>query len=153
MKPIRVLLEKDGKPYGRPASCPVGFAPPDIGEMWDNKHVVVSGRHGTGDDTWDEVILTIRESQSKIIVDGIEIDSSIWIDAHIARFKDRNSVWAIRRRSLLEEIANYEVVLKNFGTVVPSDAFGEAHTKAYLAALRRTQQELTDEISGTMTDV
>jgi hypothetical protein len=64
MKPIRVLLEKDGKPYGSVTTYPAGWAPPDVGEFWeeDKKHVVVSGRPGTGDATHDEVILTIKEN-------------------------------------------------------------------------------------------
>ncbi len=85
---------------------------------------------------------------SKLLVDGVEIDSTIWIDPHIARFKDKNEVWAVRRENLHREIVNYEAVLQSFKTVVPSDTPGEAHTKAYLAALRRTESELMDEFSG-----
>lgn len=82
---------------------------------------------------------------SKLVVDGVEIDTSVWIDAHIARFKDKREIWAVRRENLRREIADYEQVLANFGAVVPSDAPGEAHTKAYLAALKQTQEALKDE--------
>jgi hypothetical protein len=64
MKPIRVLLEIDGKPYGSVTTYPAGWTPPDVGEAWeeDKKHVVVSGRPGVGDATWDEIILAIKEN-------------------------------------------------------------------------------------------
>jgi len=64
MKPIRVLLEKDGKPCGE-VTYPAGWTPPDIGESLDfanKKHVVVSGRSGMGDAIHDEIILTIKEN-------------------------------------------------------------------------------------------
>ena len=67
---------------------------------------------------------------SKLFVDGVEIDSTIWIDAHIAQFKDKNEVWAVRRENLRREIVDYESVLKSFSTAVPSDVRGEAHTKS-----------------------
>ena len=62
MKPVRVLLEKDGKPFARPVTYPAGYLPPAAGKNWDEKHVVVGGRLGAGDDTWDEVILSIKEA-------------------------------------------------------------------------------------------
>jgi hypothetical protein len=64
MKPLRVLLEKDGRRFGGPVSYPVGWLPPAPGEKWDGdgKHTVVDGRLGNGDDTWDEVILTVRDT-------------------------------------------------------------------------------------------
>jgi hypothetical protein len=84
---------------------------------------------------------------TKVFVDGIEIDLTVWIDTHIARFKDRNAVWAARREALLKEIADYEEVLKNFAAPERHpDAPGEAHTKAYLAALRQTERELMGEV-------
>ena len=61
MKPVRVLLEKDGKPFGGPVTYPAGFLPPSPGENWDDKYVIASGRLGAGDNTWDEVILSIKE--------------------------------------------------------------------------------------------
>ena len=61
MKPARVLLEKDGKTFGGPVTFPAGFLPPGPGEDWDDRHVVVSGRVGASDNTWDEVILSIAE--------------------------------------------------------------------------------------------
>lgn len=59
-KPIRVRLEKDGKPYGSVATYPLGWAPPDAGEPWNDRLMVVSGRLGVGDDEFDEVILTVE---------------------------------------------------------------------------------------------
>ena len=63
MKPARVLLEKDGKRWGGPVTYADGWLPPAPGEKWDEdgKYIVVNGRLGQGDDTWDEVILTITE--------------------------------------------------------------------------------------------
>jgi hypothetical protein len=63
MKPVRVLLEKDGNRYGGPVTIPEGFLPPTVGEEWDEKHVVVGARSGINDDTWDEVLLTIQEKK------------------------------------------------------------------------------------------
>lgn len=82
---------------------------------------------------------------SKLVVDGIEIDTSIWIDAQIARFTDKNEIWAVRRQKLLKEITDYEQVLANFVVAVPRDVPGEAHTKAYLAALKQTHDALLKE--------
>lgn len=66
MKPVRVRLEKeDGKPYGCLTTYPAGWTPPDVGQSWDDDYVVVSGRPGTGDATYDEVILTVRENPDK----------------------------------------------------------------------------------------
>lgn len=64
-KPVRVLLEKGDKPYGSVTTYPAGWTPPDVGEMWDEKHAVVSGRPGRGDATWDEIILTICEEKAE----------------------------------------------------------------------------------------
>jgi hypothetical protein len=62
MKPVRVLVEKNGSPLRGPVTYPAGYLPPSPGEYWDEKHVVASGRLGAGDDTWDEVILEIKEA-------------------------------------------------------------------------------------------
>ena len=56
-----------------------------------------------------------------LIVDGIRIDTTIWIDAHVAKFKDSSIPWAFRRHELVKEIADYQVVLRNFGTTIPHD--------------------------------
>jgi len=59
-KLIRVLLEKDGEPYGGP----VRFYGPTkllaIGNAWDDEHVIVDGRRGADDEECDEVILIIE---------------------------------------------------------------------------------------------
>ena len=61
VKPVRVLLEKGGKAFGGQVTFPAGFLPPGPGEVWDDRYLVVSGRIGAGDNTWDEVILTVAE--------------------------------------------------------------------------------------------
>jgi hypothetical protein len=83
---------------------------------------------------------------STVFMDGREIDTAIWIDRNIVRFKGPSLSWALRRHILLREIADYEVVLANYGQGVPSDPPGEAHTKVYLGALARVEEELMDEI-------
>lgn len=82
-----------------------------------------------------------------LIVDGIRIDTTIWIDAHVAKFKDSSIPWAFRRHELVKEIADYQVVLRNFGTTIPHDVPGEAHTKAYLMALEQADKALMNEVA------
>ena len=65
-KPVRVRLEKDGKPYGSVTTYPVGWAPPDVGEPWGDGLTVVSGRPGTGDDEFEEVILIVGPKPEQI---------------------------------------------------------------------------------------
>jgi hypothetical protein len=80
---------------------------------------------------------------AKVSIDGVEFDSD-WIDGQIAKFKDPNVVWALRREELRGEIDIYEGLLKD--ATVPHDVRAKAHTKAYIAALRKTEQELMDEV-------
>jgi len=61
MKPIRVLLEKGGQRFGGPITFPADSLPPGPGKDFDERHVVVDAKAGVSDDTWDEVILTIKE--------------------------------------------------------------------------------------------
>lgn len=61
VKPVRVFLEKSGKRVAGPISYPVSWLPPKTGERWDEKHLVSSVRIGSGDDTWDELIVVITE--------------------------------------------------------------------------------------------
>ena len=76
---------------------------------------------------------------SVVAFDGFLIDTSIWIDAHVAAFKTRERSW----RELLWEIRFYqEVVLANFATRTPPDPLGYAHTKACVWALKKTKLEL-----------
>ncbi len=84
-----------------------------------------------------------------LTVDGIKIDTTNWIDAHVAKFKDRSVPWAFRRHELLREIADFQQVLRDFGTKVPHDVPGEAHTKAYLMALEQADKALMKEITVT----
>jgi hypothetical protein len=61
-KPVRVLLERDGKPYNGPITFAGPGHLPKPGDVWDDKHVVKSGRRGTDDAQFDEVILTIEQN-------------------------------------------------------------------------------------------
>jgi hypothetical protein len=58
VRPIRLLLEKDGKPYGGPVTFHGPALLLAIGKPWD-EYVIVDGRRGTDDAEFDEVILTI----------------------------------------------------------------------------------------------
>jgi len=62
-KPVRVLLEKDGKPFRGPTTCPSARGLPRVGDQWDDKHVVVGGKRGKDDEVFDEVILIVEEKQ------------------------------------------------------------------------------------------
>lgn len=81
----------------------------------------------------------------KIVVDGIEIDPEIWIDANVSKFLDAGEPWVVRQEKLAREIAIYEESLRIFEVQVPKDPAGEAHVKAYLAALRQAESVLWDE--------
>jgi hypothetical protein len=77
-----------------------------------------------------------------VIVDGIEIDTTNWIDANIAKFKDQNEHLGNRRNLLSKEIDMRKADLKKFD---PLDARGQAHLKAYIQELERLDKELMDE--------
>ena len=77
-----------------------------------------------------------------VVVDGIEIDTANWIDAHIAKFKDQNEPLGTRGKLLSKEIAMRKSDLRNFNAHDPQ---GRAHLKAYLQELERLDKELTDE--------
>jgi hypothetical protein len=79
---------------------------------------------------------------SIVIVDGIEIDTTNWIDANVARFKKENDHLGERRKLLSKEIATRKVDLQNFD---PRDAHGQAHLKAYIQKLERLDKELAHE--------
>ena len=81
----------------------------------------------------------------QITQDGFDFDSG-WIDANIAKFKDQSELWAVRRDRLAREIAMREEDLKSMLHPSPDDLAGHAHTRAYLAALRHAEEELTGEI-------
>ena len=53
-----------------------------------------------------------------------------------------------RLRAVVEELANYKDSLASYGTTVPSDPPGEAHTKRYLLALGKVKDELIAEGTG-----
>jgi len=72
--------------------------------------------------------------------------NSGWIDASIVRFKDQSKLWAVRRHELDREIAMREKDLKLMLQTMPDDTEGHAQSKAYLAALRQTAEELHVEI-------
>jgi len=83
-----------------------------------------------------EVAMTI------VIVDGIEIDTTNWIDANLAQFKNQNEHLGKRRKLLSKEIATRKVDLQNFDS---RDTQGQAHLKAYIQELEQLDKELTDE--------
>jgi hypothetical protein len=80
-----------------------------------------------------------------VIVDGIKIDTTIWIDSQIARFQDQSKAIGIRRKSLSKEIARSKAALQERKTTIPRDIPGEAHAKAYIGQLERLDKELADE--------
>jgi len=77
-----------------------------------------------------------------VIVDGIEIDTTNWIDANLAQFKNQNEHLGKRRKLLSKEIATRKVDLQNFDS---RDTQGQAHLKAYIQELEQLNRELADE--------
>jgi hypothetical protein len=59
-KSIRVLLEKDGKPFGGPVTFHGPAKLLAIGNPWDDVYVIVDGRRGTDDEDFDEVVLIVE---------------------------------------------------------------------------------------------
>ncbi|HUY80641.1 MAG TPA: hypothetical protein VMU92_02860 [Acidobacteriaceae bacterium] len=84
---------------------------------------------------------------TKVFVDGVEIDSEIWIDGRIATFKNQKESRTVRLAALKKEIDAYESSLTNFGLGGRDDAPAEAHTKAYIAALKQAAQEIGNEMA------
>ena len=82
---------------------------------------------------------------AELTVDGIKIDTTIWIDSQIARFQDQSKAIGIRRKSLSKEITRSKAELQERETTIPRDTHGEAHAKAYIGELERLEKELTDE--------
>jgi hypothetical protein len=85
-----------------------------------------------------------------VTVDGIQIDTTNWIDANIARFEDQNEYVGTRRKHLSKEIAIRKSDLQKFDT---GDAQGQAHLKAYIQALERLDKKLADEWEQKIKDV
>jgi hypothetical protein len=83
----------------------------------------------------------------QITWDGVTFDSG-WIDWHIARFKDQNVIWAVRRQALASEIVLSEAALKSMLQNAPDDAQGLSHSRAYLDALKQAEKELNTEALG-----
>lgn len=77
-----------------------------------------------------------------VTVDGIEIDTTNWIDANIAKFKEKNKHLGERRRLLSKEIDTRRADLQCFDT---GDPRGRAHLKAYIQELERLDKDLGDE--------
>jgi len=77
-----------------------------------------------------------------VILDGIRIDTTIWIDAHIAAFKDQNEPLGTRSTLLSKEIAMRKSDLQKFNA---HDSQGQAHLKAYIQELERVAKELARE--------
>ena len=73
---------------------------------------------------------------------------SEWIDRQLEQFTNHSLPWGSRLRAVVEELANYKDSLASYGTTVPSDPPGEAHTKRYLLALGKVKDELIAEGTG-----
>ncbi len=90
----------------------------------------------------------------KMLVDGIEIDTTGWIDVNVTRVNNPDLPRSKRLENVRAEIAAYAGVLQNFDLPERShDAHGKAHTKAYLATLRNVEQDLLAEIAKNRDDV
>jgi hypothetical protein len=81
----------------------------------------------------------------QITQDGFTFNSD-WIDANVAPFKDQSIPWAARRDKLDREITMREEDFKSMLQTMPNDLEGHAHSRAYLAALRQAEEELSAEI-------
>lgn len=79
-----------------------------------------------------------------ISLDGCTF-SSEWIDALIAPYKGRTQHWEERRKRLGAEIAMRESDLVSMLKTMPKDICGHACLKAYISALRKTQEKLYAE--------
>jgi hypothetical protein len=79
-------------------------------------------------------------------MDGIDVDTALWIEPRLALFMQRQEFWGVRRKKIEREIAAYEIVLKKYcmPTQTP-DPRGIAHTKAYLYLLKQTKRNILTE--------
>jgi len=80
-----------------------------------------------------------------VIVDGIKIDTTLWIDPQTARFRDQSEPLNTRRKKLSKEIVRAKAERKDGERKNPRDIHFEAHAKAYLGELERIEKELADE--------
>lgn len=84
-------------------------------------------------------------TMAQITQDGFTFDSD-WIDARIAEFLDQKAPWVSRRIKLNREIADHEAAMSEMPTTMPLDLPAQAHAKVYLAALRKTLENLDAEM-------
>lgn len=77
-----------------------------------------------------------------VIMDGIEIDTTDWIDASIAKFKKNNEHLGKQRKLLSKEIDTRKADLQRFDA---GDPRGRAHLKTYIQELERLDKDLADE--------
>lgn len=156
-----ILLEKigDAEPYKHPLAA---LPPDDPCVDWsetcracDKSHTYSKGdvtsktgrpEPGPGSLAFRKARARKRRVEGRITRDGFTFDSD-WIDSKIADFKDLNVPWAVRRSGLDREIAMREEDLISMLQTMPSDRRGHAHSRAYLDALRLTEEELHAEIS------
>jgi len=73
--------------------------------------------------------------------DGFKFDSG-WIDTNVARFTNKQELWAVRVTAIEKEIAAHELSLKDMLRTSPDDRAGHAHLRAYIDALKQTQEQL-----------
>ena len=80
-----------------------------------------------------------------LIVDGIEVDTTTWIDEQVARFRSQSESLVTRCSKLSNEIAQHRRIVESYEKQHPRDAFGEAHAKVYLRELVQLEKELAEE--------
>jgi len=76
-------------------------------------------------------------------MDGIEVDTTRWIDSRLQFFRNREELWVVRLGKIDREIVAFQTVLKQF--CEPRQAFdprGIAHAKAYLYVLSEMKKLL-----------
>jgi hypothetical protein len=104
---------------------------------------VHSGKHFCHFELEEEegVFAIVCKEHTQITQDGVTFDSS-WIDGQVARFTDKREIWAVRVASIEKEIAAAESAHEDMLKTRPDDRPGHAHSRAYINALKRTQQQL-----------
>ncbi|HEX4426773.1 MAG TPA: hypothetical protein VH079_15345 [Terriglobales bacterium] len=79
-------------------------------------------------------------------MDGIDVDTAVWIEPRLAAFMRREEFWGVRRKKIEQEIAAYETVLKKYCEPRQTpDPRGIAHTKAYLYLLKQARRNILTE--------
>jgi hypothetical protein len=80
----------------------------------------------------------------QITRDGVTFDSD-WIDASVARFKNKQILWAVRMHQYRAEVRMREADLGVMVETTPDDLPGLAHSRAHIDALKAIEEELSKE--------